>query len=384
MVNKKVSIILIHYNQSGYVKEALSSIFKQTYKNIELIFADDASSDLELNDLKEYCKENNKKNFDIIWQINKQNVGTVKNVNNAVKKSKGDYILIFAADDALCSNDVIRKFVDFFEVQDDDVAMVFGQCFMMDKNLENIEYNFIDFKRGMDFNQLSSLEQFEFLSTECFIAMGASMIKTSILKKVGLFDEKYKYIEDWPLFLSLTNKNYRLLYNNNIDALFHRDGGISHRDINIEPKPHHIEFEKDLLNIMVNEIFPKFSNFSYEKKCEILSLYKIRVNNLKRYGVEISKTNWYRLIKQNFCFFIKRKLEFININYVNYREKYLNKCNRNLIFIVGFYVLNEFFEKKFNLIFQIIISFLIIIFACNISVYILNFINRFFHKLKKK
>ena len=73
-MKKKVSIIVIHYNQSEYVKIALDSVFQQSYKEIELIFADDASDDIDLNDLKKYCQRKNEKKFKIVWQINSKNL----------------------------------------------------------------------------------------------------------------------------------------------------------------------------------------------------------------------------------------------------------------------------------------------------------------------
>lgn len=62
-LDKKVSIILIHYNQPQYVNDALDSVFAQSYSNIELIFADDCSKELNTDNLKKYCLNKNKKNI---------------------------------------------------------------------------------------------------------------------------------------------------------------------------------------------------------------------------------------------------------------------------------------------------------------------------------
>ena len=56
MENKTVSIILIHYNQKEFIKEALKSVFNQVYKKIELIIADDASEKFDLRDIKNMLK----------------------------------------------------------------------------------------------------------------------------------------------------------------------------------------------------------------------------------------------------------------------------------------------------------------------------------------
>ena len=40
---EKFTVIITHYNQMQYIEEALKSVLKQSYKNIELIVADDCS-----------------------------------------------------------------------------------------------------------------------------------------------------------------------------------------------------------------------------------------------------------------------------------------------------------------------------------------------------
>ena len=54
-----VSIIVVSYNHSGYIKENLDSVKNQTYPNIQLIVADDASPDNSAEVFEQWLKDNN-------------------------------------------------------------------------------------------------------------------------------------------------------------------------------------------------------------------------------------------------------------------------------------------------------------------------------------
>ena len=50
---EKFTVIITHYNQMQYIEEALKSVLKQSYKNIELIVADDCSIQFNKKKVKE-------------------------------------------------------------------------------------------------------------------------------------------------------------------------------------------------------------------------------------------------------------------------------------------------------------------------------------------
>ena len=52
--NNLVSIIMTCHNGELFLRDALSSIFKQTYKNWELIFYDNCSTDKSADLVNEY------------------------------------------------------------------------------------------------------------------------------------------------------------------------------------------------------------------------------------------------------------------------------------------------------------------------------------------
>ena len=53
-MEKTIDILMATYNGEKYLKEQIDSILSQTYKNINLIIADDCSKDSTRETLKEY------------------------------------------------------------------------------------------------------------------------------------------------------------------------------------------------------------------------------------------------------------------------------------------------------------------------------------------
>ena len=90
----KVSIILPNYNSSETIRETISSILNQTYKNWELIIVDDNSDKTTKSILSEYKKL---KKFKIFYL--KKNKGAAYCRNLAIKKSKSYYIAFIDSDD---------------------------------------------------------------------------------------------------------------------------------------------------------------------------------------------------------------------------------------------------------------------------------------------
>ena len=130
---EKFTVIVTHYNQMNFIKESVISVLKQSYKNVELIICDDCSKTFDAKKVKEIIEKNNKKNYEYKILQGKKNVGTVKNLNNALKKVTGDYVLFFAADDKLANNRVIENFIR--EFKDSEKNIITSQCLLYDDKL---------------------------------------------------------------------------------------------------------------------------------------------------------------------------------------------------------------------------------------------------------
>ena len=88
-MKEKVDILLTTYNTHIlYLKEQIESILNQTYKEINLLISDDASTKKEVRKtLQEYKKKDNR----VKIYLQEKNLGYIKNYEFLLRKSRYRY-----------------------------------------------------------------------------------------------------------------------------------------------------------------------------------------------------------------------------------------------------------------------------------------------------
>ena len=102
-----VSILLPVYNGSKFLRECLDSILAQDFANLEILIADDDSSDGSAAVLENYAARDGR----IRWWKNRQNLGMVENWNCLLCKARGEYIKFVFQDDKLLSASAVSEMV---------------------------------------------------------------------------------------------------------------------------------------------------------------------------------------------------------------------------------------------------------------------------------
>jgi len=92
-----ISIVIPIYNKSGYIKQSVESLMKQTYSDIEIVCVDDKSKDDSLAIVEEFVIKDKR----IRVLKHKVNSGTMKARYTGVKAATGQYIMFLDADDEL-------------------------------------------------------------------------------------------------------------------------------------------------------------------------------------------------------------------------------------------------------------------------------------------
>lgn len=95
MCNDLVSIIMPSYNCRRFVEETIRSVQAQTYKNWEIIFMDDCSTDDTIRKVSAMREKDTR----IHLYQNISNLGAAVSRNNALREAKGRWIAFLDSDD---------------------------------------------------------------------------------------------------------------------------------------------------------------------------------------------------------------------------------------------------------------------------------------------
>lgn len=262
-----VSVILLTYRDFDNLKDTINSIFIQDYPNIELIISDDGSENYDENFINSIIKNapNNISNISIYHH--EKNMGIVKNLNFAIRNSKGEYIIRLPANDLFYEIKTISEIVNFFEENKDAMIVV---------SKMGVFYNEPD--KIIDIWPKKEDEKYLYSSAEIlykrlvfanFIPDPATFYSRKLLEKYGYPDESYRYLNDYPYYLYLSRNGVKFYFMNKITVKY-RWGGISTGNLN------YLLFE-DLIKTIKNEILPyvdKKSKLYKLKYWDIISLEK--------------------------------------------------------------------------------------------------------------
>lgn len=221
MKKSLVSVIVMTYKKFEYLEDNIKSIANQNYKNIELIISDDCSSNFDKEKINEIVIQYKNRFKEIIIQSNKENVGTVKNFNNAIKISNGEFIVPLSVDDYFANDDSVFKIVNYFN-ENKEVDICTAKRKILGVNVDGIlpTEKQIKLIHGEKSKLLNSLCRGNFISGAC------TYYRRIIFDKLGFFDEEFRLMEDYPYYLKYLASNRELGFLN-YTTIMYRDGGVS-------------------------------------------------------------------------------------------------------------------------------------------------------------
>lgn len=214
--NPLVSVTVITYNSAKYVIETLESIKAQTYPDLELIISDDASQDDTLDIVRDWVSQTAiKERFKRI-ELNTEpvNTGVQSNCNRAIATVESKWVKFIAGDDILLPN-CIKDNMDYVAMNP-EAHIIFSQVKAYNKTFEDKSFTRDipdEFPNNLMDPEFTAQDQYELLLLSDRITYTPSyfFLKQSVLN-VGGYDETDRLVEDYPMWLKLTDAGNRLHY----------------------------------------------------------------------------------------------------------------------------------------------------------------------------
>jgi len=193
----KVSIIMNCYNGEQYLKEALESIVKQTYKNWELIFWDNQSTDKSALIFKSYTDSRFKYYYAPI------HTGLGEARKKAIKKTTGKWIAFLDVDDIWFPDKLSEQIKIVNRYEHDNIGLIYGKTYFLEMNKKNKKYfiyQSIDRKlfEGHIFKDL--------LYKGNFIPFLTVIVNKKAYEEVGGFSSYLKFAPDYYLYILIAEK----------------------------------------------------------------------------------------------------------------------------------------------------------------------------------
>lgn len=192
-INKDlISVILSTFNDEMYIKDAVNSVMNQTYRNIELIIFNDASTDNTERIIKPFLK--NKK---IRYISNQTNQGLVNNLNRGMRIARGKWIARIDGDDIWHDPNKLIKQIDFLN---NNPHVVLLGCWGIKISKDGSEIGLLDYPiKNLDINRYMLIEN-------CFIHSAVIFNKKKAIE-LGGYSLNYPTAQDYDLWLRMGRSN---------------------------------------------------------------------------------------------------------------------------------------------------------------------------------
>ena len=216
-----LSVVIVNYNVVFFLEQCLNSVFAASKNlNVQIFVVDNNSVDGSINMLKE--------NFSSVVLIeNKENVGSSKANNQAIKQVNSPYVLLLNPDTVI-EEDTFDKCIDFMNSNADcgglGLRMLDGKGNFLPESKRGFPSPSVAFYKIFGLSYLFPKSQkfgryhlgflSEFKVNEVDVLSGAFMLLRKVtLEKVGLLDEQFfMYGEDIDLSYRIKLGGYKNYY----------------------------------------------------------------------------------------------------------------------------------------------------------------------------
>ena len=197
-----ISIVIPSFNQGKYIEQTIVSIIEQSYKKVEIIIIDAASTDETVAVIKKYEQY-------ISYWVSEPDRGQSHAINKGLEKCTGEVFNWINSDDYLEPGALQNIATLFGENNDVQVVCGFTRCFFDEDNSTSHEY-----RMGVKPTVAETISLVE-------MNQPGSFYRTNIVKEFGGVNESLRYVFDDELW-------FRFLCKYGIENIYLTDKRFAH------------------------------------------------------------------------------------------------------------------------------------------------------------
>ena len=210
-----VTVAVTCFNHERFVVECLESVRAQTYPNVQLIIADDCSTDSSVQIIRDWVHESG---VECTLVLHDTNQGICKTRNEVLTHVRGTYLSTIAADDAWLPDKLALE-VERLEELPPSVGVLYADARLIDEEGRPFsEETFIENLRR--FSTVPEGDVFETLLDANFVPAMTTMVRARCYEVVGRYDETLAY-EDWDMWLRIA-REFEFAYLPRVVALYRK------------------------------------------------------------------------------------------------------------------------------------------------------------------
>lgn len=202
----RVSIILPVYNRAHVISRALTSILNQSFKDIEVLLVNDASTDNLNTALMAYSDPR----LRILEHT--YNKGAAAARNTGIKAARGELIAFLDSDDEW-SQTKLEEQISHFEQSKQENRNVAGSftSFYLKKPNDTEEIR-----------RFKTIKKWKHYFLEgCLISPGSTLlVEKGVYKDIGLYDQSLERFEDWDWLLRFSKKYQLVAYDSPLSKVY--------------------------------------------------------------------------------------------------------------------------------------------------------------------
>ena len=224
--NPLVTVGVVTYNSGEFIESTLDSIKNQDYENIELVISDDCSTDDTVVKCQTWIEKNGSRFVRAKLVTTDKNTGVTGNSNRLLNEVQGEWFKCFDGDDLMMPY-AISCYVRY-AVEHPEACQIVAQTEHFNEKSElgkrsNLVTKYVCRPSA------SAKFQLSVITKTLFFECPSHFAKTSIIREVGAFDERFPTQEDYPLMVRLIAAGYKVYFIEETTVRYReRSNSISH------------------------------------------------------------------------------------------------------------------------------------------------------------